>query len=164
MILAFSHPGIVVPDLDQAIAFYRDMFGFRVIGREGWENSPAADAGVGVTGSACTGCMMAGHNCYLELFVYRAPEQIAEPPATQLAHEQGIRHLAFYVDDVRKEYDRLVSLGGRRLGEPMEVGDGVWAVYARDPFGNIIELAEIPSEQENPTRLPGVDQLSGFGA
>lgn len=162
MILAFSHPGLVVPDLEKAVAFYRDMFGFRVIGEEGWQDSPAADGGVGLKGSACKGRMMAGHNCYLEIFEYSAPEQTAAPPGEQLAHEQGIRHLAFYVDDVKKEYERLVSLGGQRLGEPMEVADGVFAVYARDPFGNIIELAEIPSENENPIRLPGVNALSDF--
>ena len=38
------------------------------------------------------------------------------------------------------------------------------AVYLRDPFGNIIELCEIPNERENPTNLPGVNALSEFGA
>jgi catechol 2,3-dioxygenase-like lactoylglutathione lyase family enzyme len=164
MILAFAHPGIVVSDLDKAIAFYRDMFGFRLISRsEGWQDNPVADRGVGVPDSACTGAMLAGHNCYLEMFVYSAPKQTATAPRELLAHEQGIRHLAFYVDDVHKEYERLISLGGSRLGEPMEVREGVYAVYARDPFGNIIELAEIPSPQENPTELPGVKQLSDYG-
>ena len=36
MILAFAHPGIVVPDLDKAIDFYSKMFGFKVIGNESW--------------------------------------------------------------------------------------------------------------------------------
>lgn len=163
MILAFAHPGIIVSDLDQAIAFYRDMFGFRLISRaEGWQDNPMADRGVGVPSSACTGAMLAGHNCYLEMFVYSAPKPTAPAPGELLAHEPGIRHLAFYVDDVHKEYERLISLGGSRLGEPMEVRKGVYAVYGRDPFGNIIELAEIPSPAENPTELPGVNELSDY--
>ena len=34
MILAFAHPGIVVPDLEEAIGFYSKMFGFKVIGND----------------------------------------------------------------------------------------------------------------------------------
>jgi len=159
MILAFSHPGLVVPDLDQAIAFYRDMFGFRVIGQEGWDYSPETDRAIGLRNSASKGCIMAGHNCFLELFEYRAPQQTALPPDRYLAHEAGIRHLAFYVDDVKQEFDRLISLGGSALGA---CEAGAAAVYARDPFGNIIELALIPGGEEQPTRLPGVDKLSNF--
>jgi catechol 2,3-dioxygenase-like lactoylglutathione lyase family enzyme len=102
---------------------------------------------------------MAGHNCFLEIFEYTSPEQTAPAPTTYLAHESGIRHLAFYVDDVKKEFDRLLTLGGEKLGECF---DGAAAVYARDPFGNIIELAEIPGPEENPTNLPGVNILDGF--
>ena len=79
------------------------------------------------------------------------------PPETFLAHETGIRHIAFYVDDPQKELDRLISLGGSALGSLPEGGG---AVYARDPFGNMIELCKIPSPEESPTRLPGVSSLS----
>jgi catechol 2,3-dioxygenase-like lactoylglutathione lyase family enzyme len=102
---------------------------------------------------------LAGHNCFLELFEYSSPDQTAPPPQSYLAHEPGIRHLAFYVDDVKKEFDRLLALGGGHLGE---IADGAAAVYARDPFGNIIELCAIPKPEENPIRLSGVDRLGHF--
>ena len=159
MILAFAHPGIVVPDLEKAINFYHQMFGFRVIGNEGWENSDAYDQAIGVKGSAAKGVIMAGHNCHIELFEYSAPEPIIDPPETFLAHETGIRHIAFYVDDPQKELDRLVSLGGSALGCLPEGGG---AVYARDPFGNMIELCKIPSPEESPENLPGVKKLGNF--
>lgn len=159
MILAFSHPGIVVPDLEQAAAFYRDMFGFRVIGKEGWEDNPDVDKAIGCPNSASKGLMMAGHNCFLELFEYRAPEQTIPAPDRFLAHEMGIRHIAFYVDDVKKEFERLLSLGGSTLGEIVEGGT---AVYARDPFGNMIELCEIPGGDEHPTALAGISKLDEF--
>lgn len=162
MVLAFAHPGLVVPDLDRAIAFYSAMFGFQTMGDEGWSDSPDMDRAVGLEGSATRGCMMRGHNCFLELWQYSAPEQTAPAPGEQLAHESGIRHLAFYVDDCREEYQRLLALGGQSLGEPVgEPGQGS-AVYCRDPFGNIIELAEIPTPAELPTVLPGVDKLDTF--
>ena len=159
MILAFAHPGIVVPDLEKAVAFYRDMFGFRVIGQEGWEDSPETDRAIGLKNSASKGAMMAGHNCFVELFEYQAPEQTAPAPDRFLAHETGIRHIAFYVDDIKTELERLLSLGGSKLGELVEGGT---AVYCRDPFGNMIELCEIPGGEEHPTKLPGVDRLDEF--
>lgn len=162
MILAFAHPGIVVPDLKKAIDFYVNAFGFRLLSdQEGWGNSPATDRAIGCPDSASQGAMLAGHNCYLELFQYSSPQLTASPPGQYLAHEPGIRHIAFYVDDVKKEFERFLSVGGEALGELVE---GATAVYGRDPFGNIIELAEIPNPQENPTTLPGVDKLSDFGA
>ena len=159
MILAFAHPGIVVPDLDKAIEFYNKMFGFRVIGNESWEDSDAYDQAIGLKGSAARGVIMAGHNCHIEIFEYSAPEQTVAPPETFLAHETGIRHIAFYVDDPQKELYRLISLGGSELGRLPEGGG---AVYARDPFGNMIELCKIPSPEENPENLPGVKKLGDF--
>ena len=162
MILGFGHPGLVVPDLERARAFYQRMFGFHVIGEEGWENCPELDAAVGVVGSATRGYMMAGHNCFLELWEFRAPAQSGPEPGMLGAHEAGIRHLAFYVDDCRKECARLVELGGKVLGEP--AGDPVngFAVYCRDPFGNLIELAEVPAETERLDSLPGVSTVGSY--
>lgn len=157
MILAFSHPAIVVNDLEKARHFYQEMFGFSVISREGWTNNPDADKATGTPGSDCKGYMMAGHNCFLELFEFASPPQVAPSPQKLGAQEQGIRHLAFYVDDVIKESTRFLALGGQALGQPHQ-----GAVYLRDPFGNIIELCEIPNQNEQPTRLSGVDRLDDF--
>mgnify|MGYP000063640682 FL=1 len=80
MILAFAHPGIVVPDLEKAIDFYTKAFGFRLLSdQEGWENSPETDRAIGCPDSASRGAMLAGHNCYLELFEYKSPTQTADP-------------------------------------------------------------------------------------
>jgi catechol 2,3-dioxygenase-like lactoylglutathione lyase family enzyme len=162
MILAFAHPALVVDDLERAREFYEKMFGFEVIGSEGWSENALLDRAIGSENSACKGYMMAGHNCCLELFEFQAPVQTGSAPAKSGPHEQGIRHLSFYVDDVRSEYARMLALGGLPLGEPVDLGDGVHAVYGRDPFGNIIELCEIASESEHPVRLAGIDRLSSF--
>jgi catechol 2,3-dioxygenase-like lactoylglutathione lyase family enzyme len=158
MILAFAHPGIVVPDLDAARRFYEAMFGFHVIGEEGW--SARADRAAGTRGETARGLMLAGHNCFLELWQFDAPAR----PGRDQPNQAGLRHLAFYVDDCRAEHARLLRLGGTALGEPTDLGGGVHAVYARDPFGNIIELCEIASENEHPARLPGVTTLGSHGA
>ena len=160
MILAFAHPCIVVDDVEVAREFYQQMFGFRVISDEGWSDNPVVDAVIGSKNSRSRGYMLAGHNCYLEMFEFSAPQQTAPEPGSIGPHERGIRHLAFYVDDCRAEYQRCLELGGQALGEPAPRDSGVNAVYMRDPSGNIIELCEVPNEQENPTVLPGVNRLN----
>jgi len=160
MILAFAHPCLVVDDVERARTFYEQMFGFRVIGDEGWSDNPVVDSAIGSRGSSCRGYMLAGHNCFLELFEFDAPEQEGPTPGDMGPQEQGIRHLAFYVDDCRAEYRRCLQLGGVALGAPAPVDSGVNAVYLRDPCGNIIELCEVPGPEEEPTRLPGISRLN----
>lgn len=156
MILGFAHPALVVDDLDKAIAFYHDMFGFQEIGREGWSNDETVDRAVGLKGSSAKGVMMAGHNCFLEIWVFKTPTPSNNvPPRTLTAEAPGLRHIAFYVDDLQLETKRFLSLGGEELGQA-EQG----AVYLRDPFGNIIELAEIPNAEEHLARLPGVSHAA----
>ncbi len=159
MILAFAHPGLVVPDLEKARQFYQQMFGFEVISKEGWQDSPEMDRAIGLKNSSCRGLMMKGHNCFLELFEFSGPSSETKPVVNPGANAQGIRHLAFYVDDCKAEYQRLVDLGGLVLGEPAGDHQAGYAVYCRDPFGNIIELAEIPSPTESPLTLPGISCL-----
>jgi len=111
VILGFAHPGLVVPDLEKARRFYEEMFGFRHFCDEGWSDSPAADRVTGLQGSACRGVTLAGHNCYLELFEFSRPEQPESDGESADANVQGIRHLCFFVDDCRAEYERLLELG-----------------------------------------------------
>ena len=110
MILAFAHPGLVVPNLKKASRFYQQMFGFEVISKEGWEQSPEMDRAIGLKNSSCRGLMMKGHNCFLELFEYSNPPSETEPVANLGANAEGIRHLAFYVDDFHKAFTHLSEL------------------------------------------------------
>ena len=162
MILAFAHPCLVVPDLEKASRFYQQMFGFEVISNEGWQDNPDVDRAIGLENSSCRGVMMKGHNCFLELFQFDSPSSQTESEQHLHADSPGIRHLAFYVDDCKAEYQRLLDLGGIALGEPAGDDESGYVVYGRDPFGNIIELAEIPDPRESPLVLPGVSSLGNF--
>ena len=46
----------------------------------------------------------------------------------------------------------------------VDIGGGIFTAYCRDPFGNIIELAEIPDPNESPLILPGVSSLGKYKA
>ena len=162
MILAFAHPCLVVSDLERASQFYQQMFGFEVISNEGWKDNPDMDRAVGLRQSSCRGVMMKGHNCFLEIFEYDSPSTENISALNLNADYPGIRHLAFYVDDCKAEYQRLKDLGGLALGEPAGDDESGYAVYCRDPFGNIIELAEIPGPTESPLNLPGISCLGKY--
>ncbi len=136
------HAGIVVDDLDAAIAFYSALLDMEVVERDHWRpGSDLHDQAVGLIGSGADGVMLCGSGSYLELWRYTAPEQVGDDPGQRGANERGIRHLALEVDDVPATLARVVALGGQKMGDPVEVSDdGAAAVYCRDPFGIILEL------------------------
>ena len=160
MILGFAHPAIVVPDLQKAVDFYTEMFGFELVETEQWgADNDMYNQGVGLERSAATNCVLKGHNCFLELFLYEAPAPTAPDPKTLGANEPGIRHLCFYSDDVRSDYERLKALGGITMNEPAGNDEFGYCVYCRDPFGNIVELTEQGGSARHLSELPAVDQL-----
>ncbi|WOJ97761.1 VOC family protein [Congregibacter brevis] len=158
MILGFAHPAVVVSDLERSRDFYSAAFGFRVLSDEGWSDTPEVDAAIGSGDSRCRGYMLAGHNCFLEIFEFENPQQTGPEPSTLGPHERGLRHLSFFVDDVEAEYERVLALGAQALGAPQKAS-GITAVYLRDPDGNIIELCECPTPEEDLRRLPGIKAL-----
>ncbi len=149
-IRGIHHAGLVVRDLDAAIAFYGALLDMEIIARDRWRDPfPDADSAVGLVGSSADGVMMRGSSSYLELWQYHAPEREGDDPADRGAHELGLRHLAMEVDDVGAALDRVVELGGSRMGEPLGYDHGGEAVYCRDPFGTIIEFMSIGSSSES---------------
>ena len=81
----------------------------------------------------------------LELFAIEAP---AHQPAAAL-NDYGLNHLAVYVDDVDAAVRRMVAAGGQLLSEVhgnwrYEDTPGNASVYARAPWGTLIELQSIP--------------------
>ena len=141
------HVGLVVHDLDAAIAFYRELLDMEVIERDHWRApAPLEDQAVGLVDSSADGVMLRGSGSYLELWQYHAPEQVGDDPARRGANERGLRHLAIEVDDVAAALARVVELGGSIMGDPVELDEtGAAAVYCRDPFGTIIELMSVGS-------------------
>ncbi len=144
MIVGIHHVAISVPDLDKAVAFYRDAFGFDVVQRSEWDRDmPLADRAVGLEETSARMAMLKAPNAYIELWQYRNPE-----PEDKRSRpcDLGYPHMALQVRDIEAEYRRLSDAGMEFVHDsPVDFGTSS-AVYGKDPFGNIIEIYEIRDE------------------
>ncbi len=142
MIKGIHHPAISVPDMEKALAFYRDLLGFDLVALETWEQgTEIADRITGLQNSSARVAMLRAGNVFLELFEYRAPPPRPGDP-NRPVNDHGITHLCLEVTDIMQEYERLKAAGMRFHCPPQDVGSGI-ITYGRDPFGNVIELQEI---------------------
>ena len=150
MIVGIHHVAIGTPDLDAALAFYRDGLGFEVVQESAWDkDNPLADRAIGIEKTVARMAMLKAPNAYLEVWEYSEPQPrdlVSQP------NDLGYPHMALQVDDIEAEFERLSALGMVFVAEePVNFGPAS-AVYGRDPFGNVIEIYEI--------RDPGIAQLS----
>lgn len=141
MIRGIHHVAVHVRDLDRMIAFYRDAFGFEVVGeRFDWDSAPQIDRIMDVRGTAARGAMLRAGSCYLELFEFRAPEPRSTRPLDP--NDKGYTHFCVDVTDIEAEYDRLRGLGMTfGAAGPVDMGH-VKSIYGRDPEGNVIEVQQ----------------------
>jgi catechol 2,3-dioxygenase-like lactoylglutathione lyase family enzyme len=146
-----DHVGLTVPDLDEAVRFFREVFGAVVLVRHGpYQPAPASNVtnfarhpDTAVRGIALV--QIAGG--VVELLAYDAPDRHPEPPRTS---DAGGHHVAFYVDDLDVAMQRLREAGIEVLGEPLafagdEAGIGARFVYVRAPWGLFLELVTYPN-------------------
>lgn len=141
MIRGIHHVSVHVRDLDRMIQFYRDAFGFEVVGEEfSWRDSTVLDQLLDVPGSAARGAMLRAGSCYMELFQWSAPEPESTRPLRP--YDKGYTHFCVDVTDIEKEYERLRGLG-MTFGHPHPLDMGhVKSIYGRDPEGNVIEIQQ----------------------
>jgi catechol 2,3-dioxygenase-like lactoylglutathione lyase family enzyme len=136
------------------IAFYRDAFGFELVGEEfGWRDDAFIDRIVDVPGSAARGAMLRAGTCYMELFQYSAPQPVSDRPLQPF--DKGYTHFCVDVTDIENEFIRLQGLG-MTFSEPAPIDVGhVKTIYGRDPEGNLIEIQQTADNCEFPlTALP----------
>lgn len=138
--IRLENVGIAVRDLEEAIAFFRDL-GLSVIGRDE-VSGEWADTAVGLDGNHARIAMLEtpDGNGRLELFEYVHPEAIETEPT--LPHEIGMHRVAFSVDDL----DAALEIAARHGCRPLRgVADyqGVYRLtYLRGPSGILVMLAE----------------------
>lgn len=122
-----SAVSIVVPDYDEALAFYVNILGFEL--REDTRLSESkrwvvvAPRGAGP------------HGCYLVL-----AKAANDAQRQAIGNQAGGRVFLFLTtDDFDRDNQRLVAFGVRFIGAPRDEAYGRVAVFA-DPFGNLWDL------------------------
>jgi catechol 2,3-dioxygenase-like lactoylglutathione lyase family enzyme len=148
-----DHVGLVVPDLDAAIAFFEQVLAGRCVLRHGpyrgVPNDPdmqvrqfARHADTQVEGIA----VVQVADVVLELLEFSAPDRRTDPPRTS---DAGGHHVAFYVDDLDAAVTHLRGRGVQVLGDPMplpgpEAGEEARFVFALTPWGLALEFVSYP--------------------
>ncbi len=146
-----DHFGFTVPDLAQAVSFFKDVIGcgeFYPLGPfSGGDSTWMADH-LNVDAKATIPdmrLMRCGNGANLEIFQYTAPEQNMTPPRNS---DVGGHHVAFYVDDMTAAVAYLREKGVTVLGEPTTMTEGPSAgetwVYFLAPWGMQLELVSYP--------------------
>lgn len=150
---AVDHIGLVVPEMDEALALFVDVLGGRLLYLHGpyrggldpglqqrqFEHHPQAE----VERIA----MLQLGSANVELLQYTSPDQRSDVPRTS---DLGGHHLALYVDDVPLAAEHLRTHGVRVLGEPMplpgpESGPGNLFIFAKTTWGLTLELVSYPA-------------------
>src|SRR3954469_18280963 len=133
--------GIVVDDLDAAVAFFTEL-GMELEGRTPIEGTWAG-AVVGLDGLRTEIAMMRIPDGpgRLELAKYHSPEAIVPQPATVPANRLGRQRVMFAVDDLEDTLARLRPHGAELVGEVTRYEDSYLLCYLRGPNGIILALA-----------------------
>lgn len=135
------HVGVVVDDLDAAVAFFLEL-GLELEGQAEVEGD-WVDQVVGLDGIKVDIAMVRtpdGHS-RLELTKFRTPPATtAEPNAP--ANTLGLRRIMFAVDDIDDVLARLRRHGAELVGEVAQYEDLYRLCYVLGPDGIIIALAE----------------------
>ncbi|MEO1128088.1 MAG: VOC family protein [Planctomycetota bacterium] len=146
--VTFSHVGITVPDLDRAVAFYRDALGLYLI--MGPVEVTSDDSAIGQMCDDVFGegwrrfriaHMATADRVGVELFEFDRTEPETRPFEYW---RPGLFHLCVQDPDLEGRVRLIEAHGGRQRMERVR-----WyhpqqkpyrMVYCEDPFGNIIEI------------------------
>jgi len=138
--LVFSHMALNCKDMAAIERFYTNYFGFkraRVI--------PLGGTKI---------VFIKNGDMYLELFDAEGSTP-SEDPQADGHHFPGWRHLAFQVDDVDAKLAEIGTSAKITLG-PLDFSDFIpgWrTVWVADPEGNIVEISQGFTDQDNPPAL-----------
>ena len=130
---AIDHVGIAVPDLDEAIAFYRDNYGMEVVHEEVNEEQGVREAMVGVGDT---------DSC-IQLLAPLTPESTIAKFLDRSG--PGLQQLAYRVTDIDAVCATLRERGLRLLYDDPKRGTSdsrVNFIHPKDAGGVLVELVE----------------------
>lgn len=150
MILGIHHTSFTVSNVAEAEQFFIELFGMRRIGG-GLYDFDYIRRQVGYVDAVLQISVLSfpttngshKRTQLLELIEYKTPRATAVDTSTC---RPGAAHMAFVVDDIHAEYERLRSKGIRFKSSPNEVTFGInrgaWAAYFNGPDNIALELIQ----------------------
>lgn len=129
--IRLHHGGISVKDMNQSIAFYRDVFGFEV------------DTETIVSDDFHITHMKLGDS-YIELFWVREHRELPEHAQaldTDLA-VIGTKHMAFETNDAEAMYTFLISKGVEMVSDLRRDNTDYNYFFFKDPNGILLEFVQ----------------------
>jgi catechol 2,3-dioxygenase-like lactoylglutathione lyase family enzyme len=153
-ITSIDHTGFTVSSLEDSLAFWVGVLGFRHLYTWTFERGPFIEEIVGVPGAAMRLAMVEGPGHRIELLEYSSPDdrRIYRPRSCDV----GSVHVAFCVENIDALVARIASAGWLPVGDPqtVESGDraGLRLIYVRGPDGVTIELLQLP--KDGPQQAP----------
>jgi catechol 2,3-dioxygenase-like lactoylglutathione lyase family enzyme len=144
-IVTADHTGFTVSNLEQSLAFWRDVLGFELSHRAHQTGELAAEI-TGVPGAEISLAVLRAPGHKIELLEYLAPPERkrVEPRPCDV----GSVHVALTVDNLDAILNTIAASGWKAAGEPQSLKSGPNAgrrvVYVRDPDGTTIEFMQPP--------------------
>jgi catechol 2,3-dioxygenase-like lactoylglutathione lyase family enzyme len=132
------HFGVTVADLDRAIDFYREIFGFEVLDRF-TVSGEAFSTAVGVEEATGTFAHLDGDGTRIELIEYEPEGEVCN---VANVNQPGTTHVGHAVSDIDGFYESLPD-DVETLSEPRTTESGSRILFVRDPEDNLVELIEI---------------------
>ena len=140
--MRMDNVGIVVDDLEAAIAFFTEL-GLELEGQATVEGT-TVDRLIGLEGTRAGVAMMRtpdGHS-RVELSQFQSPALVSTTPDNPPVNKLGIGRIMFAVDDLRDTADRLRAHGAELVGEMVQYEEQYLLCYLRGPAGVLIALAQ----------------------
>lgn len=129
-----SHIGVIVKDMDAALAIWQDQFGLKKFG----------DMKIDVEGIRSVFLSVSGKPGEMTIELMEPADQtdMTNPVARRLAnHGEGFYHLAVVVDGVDKSTQDLKDKGFSVIerGAVEDGGEGRWLVHPKEANGVMVE-------------------------
>jgi catechol 2,3-dioxygenase-like lactoylglutathione lyase family enzyme len=137
-----DHVGVVVDDLEAAVAFFVELGMERQGTGVGSVDGRWVDQVVGLEGVRVDIAFVRTPDgmSRLELTKFHAPDAVEA--GSTAPNTLGLRRLMFAVDDIDEVVARMLAHGAELIGEVAQYEDVYRLCYIRGPGGSIVALAE----------------------
>ena len=146
MITGLAHTAVCVPDVEAAVAWYRDVLGLEVLSPPYPIEGPAIEQDMGelVPGVRLKGAIVGfrdGGDRVLELLEYPGLGGRERPPDASLT-DHGLTHVGLVCDDIAATRAALEAEGVAFLTSGIAGIAGLRTTWFHDPYGVVFILLE----------------------